>query len=125
MPVNLVSCELGVNAAEGRGAFVSAHVTVDSFALTHQVLPQLFVVGDDAIMDDDKRCESTSKHIRQKRPNINFPDDPVNPPMLSWSGFTLERCLHPQSWIQSWLQTHISGNVLNDMKTIERCKYYS
>lgn len=71
-----------MNAAGDRGTFVSAHVTVDSFALTHQVLPQLFVVGDDAIVDDDERCESSSQHIRQKRPNIDRPDDPVNPPML-------------------------------------------
>lgn len=123
MQVNLVSRDLGVDTAEGRGAFVSAHVTVDSFALTHQVLPQLFVVGDDAIVDDDKRCESSSKHVRQKRPNIDLSDDSVNPPMLSWSGFTLDRRLHSQSWIQTRLHTHIFGNVLNDMKTIERCKY--
>lgn len=120
MQVNLVSRELGVNTAEGRGAFVSA---VDSFALTHQVRPQLFVVGDDAIVDDDKRCESSSKHIRLKRPNIDLPDDHVNPPMRSWSGFTLDRCLHSQSWIHTRLHTHVCGNVLNDMKTIERCKY--
>lgn len=63
-------------------ALLSTHITVDSFALTHQVLPQLFVVGDDAIVDDDKRCESRSKHIRQKRLDINLPDDPVNLPML-------------------------------------------
>lgn len=81
--VVLVSRELGVNTADGRGASVSAHATVDSFALTHQVLPQLFVVGDDAIVDDDKCCESSSKDIRQKIPNIDLPDDPVNPPMLS------------------------------------------
>lgn len=77
-----MSRELGVSAAEGGGAFARAHVTVDSFAPTHQVLPQLFVVGDDAIVDDDKRCESSSKHVRQQRPNINLPDGPVNPPVL-------------------------------------------
>lgn len=34
--------------------------------LTYQVLPQLFVVGDDAIVDDDKRCESSSKSDQTK-----------------------------------------------------------
>lgn len=97
MQVNRVSRELGVNAAAGRGAFVSARVTVDSFALTHQVLPQLFVVGDDAIVDDDKRCESSSEQVRQKSQASIFPMVPLIPPCPPWSGFTLDRCLHSQS----------------------------
>lgn len=56
--------QLGVNIAEDGSSFVSARHSC--FFLTYQVLPQLFVVGDDAIVDDDKRCESSSKSDQTK-----------------------------------------------------------
>lgn len=58
---NFLIFQLGVNISQDGSSFVSAHVTADSFFLTYQVLPQLFVVGDDAVVDDDKLCESSSK----------------------------------------------------------------
>lgn len=57
-----------MNVAEDRSSFVR---------LTYQVLPQLFVVGDDAVVDDNKRCEHSSKHVRQ------IPDVQVSPPVVS------------------------------------------
>lgn len=50
-----------MNISQDGSSFVSAHVTAASFFLTYQVRPQLFVVGDDAVVDDDKLCESSSK----------------------------------------------------------------
>lgn len=80
MKVNLM---LGMNVAEDRSSFVSARF--DSFVRTYQVLPQLFVVGDDAIVNDNKCCGRSGTEIRQKRwrPNVNLPDEPVDPPTLS------------------------------------------
>lgn len=45
-----------MNIAEDGSSYVSHRCC--SF-VTYQVLPQLFVVGDDAIVDDDKRCENS------------------------------------------------------------------